>query len=493
MRLQKMSSVLIACILVFCAGSVVAQMDPGTGSPPRVRRTTGTDAQKPAAKDGAKKAGTKRDTEKTATKSAAANAATETDTQKANAVKDAPPAAQAESPEDADVNYEVKSVPVDPIVALREQIESAANGQEKGRLQLKLVDQLLVAGNKHEALNELHASVNEERFDPQGFYNMGNALARLGDSEGAVRAYRKAIEQRKGKYSRALNNLAVVLMRQGHWQQANEALTQALRLESFRYAEASYNLGRLYATQGEIDLAIREWRRAVYVDPSHSAAAEAIARAGEEDRIKVTSKVQPDKAGATGASTASRTTSGKGSSPSPRFSSPRVLTIDRETYSQLQRARNARERGKDHEAIASYRSVISRMGGYFGPANLELSYLLIGLKETSEARTYLREVTTRDGARYPISYYHLARIYEFNGELDLAVEAYGQAARHYAEVNPQFLLDISRVREKLGDFKGALSAMQEYLTAMERQGTKPDWSEERLTSLRQKAAASKPK
>jgi tetratricopeptide (TPR) repeat protein len=319
---------------------------------------------------------------------------------------------------------------------------------------------------------------------------MGNALARLGDSEGAVRAYRKAIEQRKGRYSRALNNLAVVRLRQGHWQQAHDALTGALRLESFRYAEASYNLGRLYATQGEMDLAIREWRRAIYVDPGHTAAAQAIARAGDEERIKVASKAQPDKAEAKGPTAGSRTTAGNVISPSPTFSSSRVLTIDRETYNQLQRARNARERGKDQEAVASYRNVISRMGGYFVPANLELSYVLIGLKQTSEARVYLREVTTRDGARYPISYYHLARIYEFNGELELAAEAYGQAARHYADVNPQFLLDISRVREKLGDYNGALSAMQEYLTAMERQGTKPDWSEERLASLRQKLAAS---
>ena len=38
------------------------------------------------------------------------------------------------------------------------------------------------------------------------------------------------------------------------------ALT-ALRLDNFHYAEASYNLGRVYAARGQNDLAAREWRR----------------------------------------------------------------------------------------------------------------------------------------------------------------------------------------------------------------------------------------
>ncbi len=46
----------------------------------------------------------------------------------------------------------------------------------------------------------------------------------------------------------------------------------ALKIENFRYAEASYNLGRLYAARGQSDLAVREWRRALLVDPKHDAA-----------------------------------------------------------------------------------------------------------------------------------------------------------------------------------------------------------------------------
>jgi tetratricopeptide (TPR) repeat protein len=459
MKLVFRFSLGMSCTLVLCAGSVVAQMDPGTGSPPkdnkrRARTATARDAKKETA-------------------------------QKPTAEPEA-----SQTSEDSVEKAVEKPVPADPLAVLREQIDSASNGQEKGRLQLKLVDQLLAAGKKQDAINELLAIVNEARFDPQGFYNAGNALARLGETDGAVNAYRKAIEQRKGGYSKALNNLGVVLMRLGHWQQAHDALTKALRLESFRYAEASYNLGRLYATQGEIDLALREWRRAVYVDPGHTAASQAIAQAGKEEIISVVALPLPDKEESSRRNRSDDPQTNVRSSGSLRTaSSSKVLTVDPATYNHLQRARSASERGKHDEALQNYRAVISRMGGYFGPANLELSYVLIGLKQPEEALAYLREVTTREGNRYPISFYHLGRIYEFRGDLELAVEAYDQAAKHYAD-NPQFLLDISRVREKRGDYTGALAAMQDYLTAMDQRGLKPNWSEERLASLRQKIAAS---
>src|SRR5262249_50692623 len=154
------------------------------------------------------------------------------------------------------------AVPADPIAALQEQIETTTNASDKVSLQLKLVDQLAKAGNEQEARSLLGSMLAENRFDPQSFYNIGNAFARLGDASGAVVSYRKAIDQRKGRYSRALNNLGVVLMRLGDLPQAGDSFLEALKLENFRYAEASYNLGRVYTAQGQMDLAVREWHRA---------------------------------------------------------------------------------------------------------------------------------------------------------------------------------------------------------------------------------------
>jgi tetratricopeptide (TPR) repeat protein len=385
-------------------------------------------------------------------------------------------------------------------ISLRDQIDAAPSGPERIRLQLKLVEQLVAADKKTEATTELHAITNADVFDPQGFYNAGNALARLGDFDEAINSYRKAIGQRKGKYSRALNNLGVVLLREGRWDEADDALLSALKLESFHYAEASYNLGRLYSARGESDLAIREWRRALTIDPEHSAAAQALSQAGSEAGIVV----RPE-ASAKGPSLTKNINSvpehsakdtvvsgGSGNSPAPPARSPavaKVLAVDAVSYDFLQRARNLSEHGKLQEAVENYQRVISRSRGYFPPANLELSHVLLRLKRNDEALANLLQVANRDGARYPISYYHLARLYELKGDLILAEESFARAAMAYKTKNNSFLLDLSRVRERRGDFKGALAAMEEYVAAMEQQGLKPSWSDESLSVLRQKASA----
>ena len=358
----------------------------------------------------------------------------------------------------------------DPVTDLRDQIQSAASDPDRIRLQLKLADLLLSTGHKTEALVELNSIANSNAFDPIGFYNLGNAFARLGNTEASIAAYRNAIEQRKGHYSRALNNLGVVLLRAGRWDEAQEALASALQLENFRYAEASYNLGRVYSARGQNDLAAREWRRALLVNPQHDAAKQALANVGTEERIVVAAK--PVKTEAT-------TKSVRPSAPSVAKS----LQLDATSFDFMQRARNASERGKMSEAVDNYRRVLSREGGYFPPANLELSYALLTLKRYDEALGNLLEVSKRDGARYPISYFHLARLYELKGDLKLAEAAFSQAA----PTNAQFLLDVSRVREKIGDYKGALDAMERYLKLMPEQGQKPAFSDERLAELKRKA------
>jgi len=358
----------------------------------------------------------------------------------------------------------------DPVVILREQIAATTEVPERNRLQLQLAELLQSTDHKSEAIAELNKIASSKSFDPVGFYNLGNAFARLGESESAIAAYRIAIEQRKGLYSRAYNNLGVLLLRAGKWDEAQEAFLSASKLESFRYAEASYNLGRVYAAKGQNDLAAREWRRALAVDPQHDAAKQALANEGRGDRIVVVSNK-----------------AGKSSTAAGLSAAARPLELDQASFDYLQRAREASERGKKSEAADSYRRLLSRNNGYFPPANLELGYALVSLKQYDEALANLLEVTKRDGARYPVSYYHLARLYEMKGELKLAEAAFVKAVSLYAPANPQFLLDLSRVREKLGDFNGSLEAMESYTKVMQEHGQKPSWSEERIAELRSKA------
>lgn len=167
----------------------------------------------------------------------------------------------------------------DRIGVLRAQIREAKDATERARLQRTLIDYLIALNRKSEAIAELRAMMRESRVDAVGLYNIGNALARLGDTDASIEAYRKAIDQRKGKYPHALNNLGVVLIRQSRWGEALEALQAALKQENMRYGEASYNLGRLYGARGETKQAIEAWTRALAVQPDHQDAALALARA----------------------------------------------------------------------------------------------------------------------------------------------------------------------------------------------------------------------
>ncbi|CAN5787484.1 hypothetical protein BH18ACI4_BH18ACI4_12750 [soil metagenome] len=355
------------------------------------------------------------------------------------------------------------------------------------REQLKVVEQMVAQGLKQEALAELQSLAAEDRFDPQGFYNIGNAFARLEATDAAISAYRKAIEQRKGNYSRASNNLGVILLRQGFWDQAYDAFLVALRTENFNYAEASYNLGRLYAARGEMDLAVREWRRAIAVDPKHSAAAQALRGAGSPSRSVSNSTA------ATRAVDTNRAAGRNGNALSAANSTAPTFTLDPETHDLLQRARTAHEKGRYEEAVDSFRRVIARKDGYFSPANLELSYSLMELRRNDEAIAALLLVAEKDAGRFPIVYYHLGRLYELRGDLPLAEENFLRATQAHQVDNAQFLLNLSGVREKRGDFAGALVAMENYIKRQEKLGHKPDWSDSRLASLREKVATHTPK
>jgi len=255
-------SAFVALILIFSVSSAHAQMEPvnaPSAPSPTISNDSGTRSR--------------RVSEASRSKSAASS-----ETRQATAVETEEPSAA--TPEQPPKN--------DRISTLRAQITETTDKTERARLQRTLVDYLVALNRQPEAIKELREMMREDRVDPVGFYNIGNALARLGDTPTAIDAYRKAIEQRHGNYARALNNLGVLLIRQERWDEALEALSSALRQENFRYGEASYNLGRVYAAQGNAKLAISEWTRSLVSQPDHLDAALLLARAlansGDVDR-----------------------------------------------------------------------------------------------------------------------------------------------------------------------------------------------------------------
>src|SRR5207253_2643620 len=127
-------------------------------------------------------------------------------------------------------------------------------------------------------------------------------------------------------------------------------------------------------------------------------------------------------------------------------------------------------------------------GGYFAPANLELAYTLAGLSRNEEAAASVLSVIRRDGTRYPIAFYHVGRFYEHMNRLAEAEQAFARAAELMGETSPQFYVDLSRVREREGNYAGALAAAEEYVRLTARAGDAPEWARSRVEQLRKKSA-----
>jgi len=406
-----------------------------------------------------------------------------------------------------------------------------AAGRARGRQEAAL--RLAESGDRAEAVALLRAMLAEDRFDPQFFYNTGNALARLDESEAAVQAYQKAVAQRRGNYSRAQHNLGVVLTRLGRWNEAEEALKAALKLESFNYAEASYSLGRLLALRGETVLAAAEWARTLRLNPEHADAAVSLARLLVEggdaaqalavldalsERLARRGKELPREiAVARGEAVAAanlsaeegragRTEVVKASSRAEtindadassvlrnaRASSQRPVTAGREAFDLLRRARAAREGGREEDAAALYRRAVESNGGYFAPANLELGYTLASMRRNEEAAANVLAVIRREGTRFPVAFYHVGRFYEHLNRLPEAEAAFERAAELIGDMSPQFYADLSRVREREGNYAGALAAAEEYVRCTSRAGAAPEWARARVEQLKKKVAQPAP-
>lgn len=411
--------------------------------------------------------------------------------------------------------------------------DSSQSPSGRARQRQEAALRLAESGDRAGAVALLRAMLGEERFDPQFFYNTGNALARLDESEAAADAYRKAVAQRHGNYARAQHNLGVVLTRLGRWNEAEEALKAALKLESFNYAEASYSLGRLLALRGETVLAAAEWTRTLRLNPEHTDAAVSLARllaeGGDAAQALAVLDALSERLARRGTElpreiavargeviaaanlaaeerSAGHTEVVKASSRTEiindadassvlrnaRASSQRPVTAGREAFDLLRRARAAREGGREEDAVALYRRAVESNGGYFAPANLELGYALASMRRNEEAAGVVLAVIRREGTRFPIAFYHVGRFYEHLNRLPEAEAAFERAAELIGDTSPQFYADLSRVREREGDYAGALAAAEEYVRFASRAGAAPEWARARVEQLKKKSAQPAP-
>ena len=106
--------------------------------------------------------------------------------------------------------------------------------------------------------------------DPDTYNNMGNALAALNKPENAVAAFRRALALQPGNAT-AHNNLGHVQRTMGLWDDAEASFRKAATLQP-GFAGAFVNLGNLYRDKDDLHGAESSYRHALTLAPRETAA-----------------------------------------------------------------------------------------------------------------------------------------------------------------------------------------------------------------------------
>ena len=301
------------------------------------------------------------------------------------------------------------------------------DGRARARLQHAIVARLLETGARWKRLTNAR-DAREERFDPPHFFTSATRWRARRFADGAE-AYRKAVVQRRGCYSRAQNisessSFVSVVGRRPR------RLCGALRLENGKYPEASYNMGRVYGC-ARAGLAIREGSARSTCNRTRRRRARARTHARARRRPRTRARRADSfsarfnaRARACRAPSPSRAATRRGRPTSHARNAAaatmrsNVRSIPHSSKRKRRRAlgsargrgfararhraagmsfcnaRVRRARRAQRGTVTLYRRVLAERGGYFPPANLELGYALINLKRNEEALAMLVPVTS---------------------------------------------------------------------------------------------------
>jgi tetratricopeptide (TPR) repeat protein len=124
---------------------------------------------------------------------------------------------------------------------------------------------LFLAGQPGTAIKLFRKSIALVSHDPETHYNLGCALAAVGDLPGAMAAYRKAIEL-KPDHSQAHQNLGGVLYETGQIPEAMAYCSKAIELKP-DYAKAHYLRGLIFGKTRQPTEGIAAFRKAIDAEP----------------------------------------------------------------------------------------------------------------------------------------------------------------------------------------------------------------------------------
>jgi len=142
--------------------------------------------------------------------------------------------------------------------------------------QLNLSRVLIEQDKAQDALPHVEAALKIDSGSSEGFRLLGRVKSELGDTAGAIGAYRQSLVL-DDRDVWSLNNLARVYIGQGQFAQALGPLARAIEIDS-TVASFHNNLGIALERTGHSVQAAEQYRAAVAIDSTHGKAAAGLTR-----------------------------------------------------------------------------------------------------------------------------------------------------------------------------------------------------------------------
>jgi tetratricopeptide (TPR) repeat protein len=127
---------------------------------------------------------------------------------------------------------------------------------------------LVSQGNYEQALNYYRTITPDSSEYAIALYNIGVCHYELWQTDEAIDFYKRAINERQGKYPRASYALGVALEDSGRLAQAKQAYEQTLRFDD-NYSPANFHLGVIASNRGDVETAARLFRKALRQTGEH--------------------------------------------------------------------------------------------------------------------------------------------------------------------------------------------------------------------------------
>ena len=138
----------------------------------------------------------------------------------------------------------------------------------------KAANELHKQGKLREAADEVRRALQIKPNSPEAHYNLANIVRDAGEPALALQGFQAAIDHAKAKrhvYPDALVNMGDVLRRLGRYDEAAEAVKEAIRLQPKR-VEAHIGLGLILLAQGKLSASVSRLEKATEVGPDNAGA-----------------------------------------------------------------------------------------------------------------------------------------------------------------------------------------------------------------------------